>query len=270
METLQGRAPETGPMILELKKGLTYGPVRSRRLGRSLGINLFPGDQKRCPFDCVYCQYGWTPRTAVQLDREVIHLPTPSEVEAAVSRFLESLPEPPRYLTFSGNGEPTLHPDFPEMVDRLVTLRNRLGVGMRTAVLSNSARVTEPDIRGALARLDVRIMKLDCGTEEAFRRYNRPAPGLSLESITEGLRSLAAASPVTIQSLFAAGADGNMAPDNASAWVERLRRIRPAVVQVYSLDRGHPACNLLPASASELGRLAEAAGAAGVPVTVFA
>jgi wyosine [tRNA(Phe)-imidazoG37] synthetase (radical SAM superfamily) len=257
-------------MILELKKGLIYGPVRSRRLGRSLGINLFPGDEKRCPFDCVYCQYGWTPRTAVHLEREIIHLPTPREVEAAVARALDSLPEPPAYLTFSGNGEPTLHPDFPEMVDRLVTLRNRLGGGMRTAVLSNSARVTEPNIRGALARLDVRIMKLDCGTEEAFRRYNRPALEVSLEGITEGLRSLAAASPVTIQALFAAGEDGNMASDNASAWVERLRRIRPAAVQLYSLDRGHPARDLRPASGSELERLADAARAAGVPVTVFA
>lgn len=256
-------------MILELKKGLTYGPVRSRRLGRSLGINLFPGDQKRCPFDCVYCQYGWTPRTAVHLDREVIHLPTPGEVEAAVSRALESLPEPPAYLTFSGNGEPTLHPDFPEMVDRLVTLRNRLGGGMRTAVLSNSALVAETDIRAALARLDVRIMKLDCGTEEAFRRYNRPAPGLSLEGITEGLRSLAAESSVTIQALFTGGADGNMASDNVSAWVERLRRVRPAVVQLYSLARGHPASDFRPASGSELERLAEAAGAAGASVTVF-
>jgi len=257
-------------MILELKKGLTYGPVRSRRLGRSLGINLFPGDKKRCPFDCVYCQYGWTPRTAVHLDRDVLHLPTPHEVEAAVSRTLESLTEPPAYLTFSGNGEPTLHPDFPEMVDRLVTLRNRLGGGMRTAVLSNSARVTEPDIRGALARLDVRIMKLDCGTEEVFRRYNRPAAGLSLEGVMEGLRSLAAGSPVTIQALFTAGADGNMTSDNVSAWVERLRKIKPAAVQLYSLDRGHPAGDLRSASGAELGRLAEAAGAAGIPVTVFA
>lgn len=256
-------------MMLGLKKGLTYGPVRSRRLGCSLGINLFPGDEKRCPFDCVYCQYGWTPRTALHLDGAVIHLPTPRDVEAAVSRALERLPEPPLYLTFSGNGEPTLHPDFPEMVDRVVTVRNRLGGGMRTAVLSNSARVAEPDIRAALGRLDVRIMKLDCGTEEDFRRYNRPAPGLSLEGITEGLRSLAALSPVTIQSLITAGADGNMPCDNALAWVDRLRRIRPAAVQLYSLDRGHPASDLRPASRSELERLAEAAGAAGVFVTVF-
>jgi len=256
-------------MILELKKGLTYGPVRSRRLGRSLGINLFLGDQKRCPFDCVYCQYGWMPRTAVHLDRETVHLPTPGEVEAAVSRALESLSEPPAYLTFSGNGEPTLHPDFPEMVDRIVTLRNRLGGGMRTVVLSNSALVAEPDIRAALVRLDVRIMKLDCGTEDVFRRYNRPAPGLSLEGITEGLMSLAAASPVIVQALFAAGADGNMVPGNASAWVERLKRIKPDVVQLYSLARGHPASDLRTASKSELETLAEVARAAGIPVAVF-
>jgi wyosine [tRNA(Phe)-imidazoG37] synthetase (radical SAM superfamily) len=257
-------------MILELKKALTYGPVRSRRLGRSLGINLFPGDEKRCSFDCVYCQYGWTPRTAVDLDRDIVHLPTPREVEAAVARALEGLPEPPAYLTFSGNGEPTLHPDFPEMVDRIVSLGNRLGSGMRTAVLSNSSRVGNQMVRDALTRLDVRIMKLDCGTEEVFRRYNRPAAGLNLEGVTEGLISLAAASPVTAQALFTAGTDGNLESDHVTAWVERLRKIRPAVVQLYSLDRGHPARDLRPASRAELERLAEAARAAGISVSVFA
>jgi wyosine [tRNA(Phe)-imidazoG37] synthetase (radical SAM superfamily) len=128
----------------------------------------------------------------------------------------------------------------------------------------------DKEIRVALAQLDVRIMKLDCGTEEAFRRYNRPAPGLSLEAVTEGLMSLAAVSPVTVQALFTTGTDGNMAPENASAWIKRLKRIKPALVQLYSLDRGHPANDLRPASGSELETLAAAARAAGIIVAVFA
>ena len=256
-------------MILELKKGLTYGPVRSRRLGASLGINLFPGDVKRCPFDCVYCQYGWTVRRAVGLSRDEARLPSPREVEDAVRRALEASPALPAYLTFSGNGEPTLHPDFPEMVGRVIALRDGLGGGMRTAVLSNSARVADDGVRAALARLDVRIMKLDCGLDEIFRRYNRPAPGLELPAVAEGLRTLAGRLPVTIQSLFAGGTDGNLDHGNAAAWVERLVEIKPAAVQLYTLARGHPARDLRAASEEELRRLAGEARARGVPVTVF-
>lgn len=256
-------------MILALKKGLTYGPVRSRRLGLSLGVNLFPGEEKRCPFDCVYCQYGWTKRTAVRLARGEAGLPGPADVERALARALEDLPSPPAYITFSGNGEPTLHPDFPEMVDRVAAVRDRLGRGTRTAVLSNSARVADPEVRAALARLDVRIMKLDCGTEAAFRRYNRPAPGSDLEGITEGLRALAGEAPVTVQSLFASGADGNLGESETAAWIDRLRRVGPLAVQLYSLDRGHPSADLVPASRAELTQMAEEAGRQGVPVTVF-
>lgn len=256
-------------MILELKKGLTYGPVRSRRLGASLGINLFPGDKKLCPFDCVYCQYGRTLRPVVHLARGQVRLPAPGEVEKALERALESLPALPAYITFSGNGEPTLHPDFPEMVDRVISLRNRFGGGMRTAVLSNSARVGNPEVRAALVRLDASIMKLDCGTEDTFSRYNRPGPGLNLEGIEEGLRMLSREVPITVQSLFAAGRDGNMNEANTAGWIERLVRIKPAAVQLYTLARGHADYDLRPALGADLLWLAEEAGKRGVSVSVF-
>jgi len=256
-------------MILELKKGLTYGPVRSRRLGLSLGINLFPGDEKLCSFDCVYCQYGRSPRPVIRLARGQVDLPRPDEVEKALSRALESLPALPAYITFSGNGEPTLHPDFPEMVDRVIDIRNRYGAGMRTAVLSNSARVGDPEIRAALVRLDMSIMKLDCGTEDMFSRYNRPGPGLDLDGIEEGLRTLSGEVPITVQSLFAAGADGNMDQVNTPAWIERLLRIKPEAVQLYTLARGHAACDLSPAPWADLLRMAEEGRKRGAPVTVF-
>lgn len=256
-------------MILELKKGLTYGPVRSRRLGASLGINLFPGDVKRCPFDCVYCQYGWTRETAVRLSPGEAELPAPGDVEEAVVRALDVLPAPPAYLTFSGNGEPTLHPDFPEMVDRVTAIRARFGGELRTAVLSNSARIADPDVRDALARLDLRIMKLDCGTEDRFQRYNRPAPGITLEAITDGLRTLAERAPVTIQSLVAGGPAGNLEAAEAPAWIERLVAIKPVAVQLYTLARGCPSSDLLAAPEDALRDLAEEARARRVPLTVF-
>lgn len=256
-------------MILELKKGLTYGPVRSRRLGASLGINLFPGDVKRCPFDCVYCQYGWTKEPMTRVDASSVALPTPDEAVRAVVRTLEGLPAHPSYLTFSGNGEPTIHPDFPEMVERVNAVRTRFGGGLRTAVLSNSARIGDPDVRAALARLDVRIMKLDCGTEEIFRRFNRPAPGITLDGITEGLSELARRAPVTIQALVAGGADGNLGRTEARAWIERLVVIKPAAVQLYTLARGCPSTDLVPAPEAALVQLSDAARERGIPVEVF-
>ncbi len=256
-------------MILELKKGLTYGPVRSRRLGASLGINLFPGEVKRCPFDCVYCQYGWTREPAMRLGPSGTALPTPDEVARAVVQALEGLPALPAYLTFSGNGEPTLHPDFPEMVGRVNDIRARFGGSLRTAVLSNSARVTDPEVRSALARLDMRIMKLDCGTEDSFRRYNRPAPGITLDGITEGLVELARHAPVTIQTLVADGGDGNLGRNEAMAWVKRLETIRPVAVQLYTLARGCPSTHLIPAAENTLVRLAGEARVRGIPVDVF-
>lgn len=256
-------------MILELQKKLTYGPIQSRRLGTSLGINLFPGCIKHCSFDCVYCQFGWTEKRVLRLNRKNNSLPSPSEVEEAVRSTLENLPEPPAYLTFSGNGEPTLHPDFPEIVERIVSLKKEIGDNIRTAVLSNSSRVMKTDVRAGLIMLDFRIMKLDCGKEDIFRRYNRPARNLALDSITEGLIDLTEAAPVTIQSLFACGAEGNMDDVNASAWIERLRRIKPVEVQLYTLDRGYPASNLHPASITKLNKLAAEAQQKGLPVHVF-
>jgi wyosine [tRNA(Phe)-imidazoG37] synthetase (radical SAM superfamily) len=256
-------------MILELKKGLTYGPVRSRRLGASLGINLFPGGVKRCSFDCVYCQYGWTPVAVGRLDRAAAVLPAPDEVERALAAALEGLAEPPAYLTFSGNGEPTLHPDFPEMVERVNGLRSRLVPAARTAALSNSAGVTDPAVRDALARLDVRIMKLDCGAEGTFRRFNRPLPGLTLDAVTEGLRLLAGSSPVTIQTLIAGGEAGNLGEAEGRAWIDRLVTIRPAEVQLYTLARGTPSSELRAAPAPALDRWAEAAKTRGLSVHTF-
>jgi len=121
-------------VTLRPKEGITYGPVRSRRLGRSLGINLMPPRRKVCTFDCVYCQYGRT--ASFSVDSAESGLPTVPEVAAAVELSLAGLAEPPEWLTFSGNGEPTLHPEFPAMVEAVDTLRDRLCPATGTAVLS--------------------------------------------------------------------------------------------------------------------------------------
>jgi len=265
-------------MLLTLKKGIIYGPVNSRRLGRSLGINLMPATVKVCSFDCVYCQYGWTKVRALGAEGAG-PVPKIDDVALAVKTALAALPSPPAYITFSGNGEPCLHPDFPEIVEAVRTVRDRSAPGTKTAILSNSSRVKDERIRQALVSLDVRIMKLDCGTEEVFRRYNGPAVGLTLDAVTEGLAELARSAPVTIQSLWSGGAGGNLKTipsgedlfphPEISAWIGRLERIRPAFVQVYSLDRDTPAKDLRQLGSAELELIAAKARAIGLQAESF-
>ena len=252
-------------MLLDLQDGIIYGPVNSRRLGRSLGINILPAGKKVCPFDCVYCQYGWTQEHLLRAKPNP-GLPSILDVREAVEKALLTLEKPPAYITFSGNGEPTLHPDFPRIAEEVTALRNTLAPRAKTAILSNSALASSESVRDALTRLDVRIMKLDCGTPEMFKRYNRPCPGVRLDDITLGLSRMPDA---YIQTLFSTGQSGNLNPQNVSAWIDRLKNIRPLSVQLYTLDRGFPAKNLKPADKEDLNRVKIKVEKAGIPADVF-
>jgi len=230
-------------MLLELQPEIIYGPIQSRRLGRSLGINILPSCLKLCSFNCLYCQYGWTDYDHMKHSTNV-SLPSVSDVMEAVEKALNHLPEPPAYITFSGNGEPTLHPSFPDMVDGIIHIRDKASRLSKTAVLSNSSQVHIPAIRDALSRLDIKIMKLDAGWEKMFQWYNMPTDGVCLEEITHGLSLL---QDVTIQTLFTTGSLGNTAEVNISKWIHRLKKISPVSVQLYSLDRDCPTSLLHPA-----------------------
>ncbi|MEW6366790.1 MAG: radical SAM protein [Acidobacteriota bacterium] len=224
-------------MLLGLKTRIIYGPVNSRRIGASLGINILPAGSKYCSFNCVYCQYGWTDYDAMRRCAKS-EFPSRREVAAALREALRRLPSPPAFLTFSGNGEPALHPEFPEIVDAVIEMRDRFSPSSKTAILSNSTQATDSRVRGALSKLDLRIMKLDAGTDETFAKYNQPTAGVVLEDVVEGLAALGS---VTIQSLFTGGPAGNCSEADIDAWVKRLHAIRPVAVQIYSLDRGYPA-----------------------------
>jgi wyosine [tRNA(Phe)-imidazoG37] synthetase (radical SAM superfamily) len=257
--------PEELNMLLELQKEIIYGPVNSRRLGRSLGINILPARRKICPFNCVYCQYGWTKGHILRTNPSP-DLPSVDAVKKALKKALIHTDNPPTYITFSGNGEPTLHPDFPQIMEAVTVLRNRLAPEAKTAILSNSALVSDKFIRKALSGLDVRIMKLDCGTSDIFKRYNQPCPGLDLEAITEGLSLLP---DVDIQTLVSGGRAGNLDPQNTTAWIERLKLIRPLSVQLYTLDRGYPSKNLKPASRVDLESIKAQVRKVGIRIRVF-
>lgn len=251
-------------MTIELKRGMVYGPVASRRLGRSLGINLLPSRHKLCTFDCAYCQYG--PTSSSDASTLVDELPSVEEVIVAVEEALHRLPGPPAWLTFSGNGEPTLHPGFPAAVDAVIALRDRLCPQARTAVLSCSTEAGRPEVCAAIARLDARIMKLDVGSEEALQRYNRPAAGVTLAGILEGLGQV---EEVTLQTLFAGGEDGNFSRSEVDAWLERVARLGPRAVQLYTLARPTASRNLAPVTRAQLEVVGEMVRAAGVEAEVY-
>ena len=222
---------------ISLQTGIIYGPLRSRRLGMSLGINLLPEDYKLCSFNCVYCQYGWTAEPTVDATHALKDLPRPDQVSDALEKALKAIARKRQKLdaiTFSGNGEPTMHPDFPEIVERAIGLRDKYLPHIKLAALSNSSTVTRPEIRSALDRLDLRIMKLDAGSEEIIHQLNGPAPPFYLKDIVTGLKDL---KDVILQSLFVQGRITNADPDSIALWIESLREIHPALVQVYTLDR---------------------------------
>ena len=252
-------------MLLELQGGIIYGPVHSRRLGRSLGVNILPQNVKLCTFDCLYCQYGWTGVHGTGIS-EGIKLPSRAEVLAAVGNALQLIDPPPAYITFSGNGEPTLHPEFPAIVDGLIELRDRYSCDSKAAILSNSTTVGDVRVRQALSKLDVRIMKLDCGTEELMRRFNQQCDGVRFEEIIAGLAALG---DVTVQALFSGGAKGNASSEAIESWVACMERISPVMIQIYTLARDFPSRQISPLSREQLLEIDARLASKGIRAGVF-
>lgn len=216
--------------VLPLETSIVYGPLFSRRLGRSLGINLLPTGYKLCSFDCVYCHYG---RTGVKaLSPAARDFPWVREVLRAVETALRKYPNVD-YLTFSGNGEPTLHPSFPAIIAAVRRLRDELSPGTKLALFSNATTAHRPHIREALALFDAPILKLDAGDPKTLARINRPAPEVKLEDILDGLKEVPGC---IIQSVLVDGRVSNVQGEPFEAWVAALAAIGPAQVQIYSTD----------------------------------
>lgn len=257
--------------VIPLQRGVVYGPVLSRRLGRSLGLNVLPDEIKACSLDCGYCQYGWTGIRSAKGAAFAGFLPSREQVyrelESALAE-LHAAGTPPDTLTFSGNGEATLHPDFPGLVEDAGTLRDRYAPRCRTAILSNATTVHLPQVREALRRLDDAYLKLDAGTESMFKTLNRPAAGVRFAVVLEGLKAMGKG--CVLQSLFVQGPVDNSAPDEVAAWLAAVREISPRSVQVYTLDRGPADASLRPVPRARLDSIARAVREAGVEAEVFA
>lgn len=255
-------------MSLPLQQTIVYGPVSSRRLGRSLGINVLPSTVKVCTFNCPYCQYGWT--TATHAEEGAGGWPEPELVERAVGTWLERAAahaDAVDSLTLAGHGEPTLHPQFGQIVERLLTVRTRLAPAAKLAVLSNSTTAHLPRVRKALARLDERYMKLDAGDEKTLHLLN--GTQMPVETILRGLRRLP---DLVIQSMFVR--DGVGWIDNSSdvavgAWSAHIAALRPRAVHIYTIDRAPAHPYLRRVSAHRLEAIAARVRAIGVPALTF-
>ena len=220
-------------MVYTLQTGVLYGPIESRRFGRSLGINLSPCDRKLCSFDCVYCHYGPTQRLTTDATAFADELPSAALVLDVMEGALRS-PQEFDVVTFSGNGEPTLHPEFPAIARGVAELVETWRPDARVVLLSNSSGLAQREVRDALDSIDIPVLKLDAGTERTFRAINRPAREVRFDEIVDELSTLEG---VVLQTLLVDGDPGNTSPEELDAYLELVSWIVPREVQLYSTDR---------------------------------
>jgi wyosine [tRNA(Phe)-imidazoG37] synthetase (radical SAM superfamily) len=249
---------------------IIFGPVKSRRLGVSLGVNLLPTDSKVCSFDCIYCECGWTPK---KRERKVV-LPARAlvrqEMEARLTEMIQNN-EYPDVITFAGNGEPTLHPEFEGIIDDTIELRNRLTPNARIAVLSNATMLHKSSVIRALLKVEDNIQKLDSGFEETIRKMDCPASDFNIGKVVGKLKSFNG--KVIIQTLFLHGNYKNERIDNTteaelSEWLKLVAEIKPSQVMIYTIDRDTPATGLEKVNLDELELIAGRVRAIGFDAQV--
>lgn len=248
-----------------------FGPIHSRRLGVSLGVNLMPNDGKICTFDCLYCEAGFNAQGTGSTG-----LPARDRVAADLEeklREMKSKGEPLDVITFSGNGEPTLHPDFSGVAEDVSRLRDKYYPEAKISVLSNSTRILDPKVAEALRNVDNNILKLDSAVEETMRALDRPNdPAFTVARTVEALARFRG--QAVIQTMFTRGShDGrvidNTTPREVDALIEAYRKIGPKEVMIYSLDRPTPEKNLQKVERAELESIAARIREAGINVQPF-
>ncbi|MBR4380423.1 MAG: radical SAM protein [Bacteroidaceae bacterium] len=246
-----------------------FGPVHSRRLGVSLGINLLPADGKLCSFDCIYCECGFNAD-----HRPKLPMPTREEVREALEAKLKGMQADgpaPDVLTFAGNGEPTLHPHFPEIIVDTLELRDKYFPQAKVSVLSNATMITKPEIRMALAKVDNNILKLDTIDMNYIYLTDRPVGKYSVEDIIGNMQTFEG--NCIVQTMFMKGTyEGkdvnNTTDDYVIPWLEQVKEIAPRQVMIYTIDRETPAHGLMKATHEELDRIGELLREAGIPCSV--
>lgn len=247
-----------------------FGPVQSRRLGSSLGINLLPTDAKVCNYNCIYCECGWTDHKKIGKAVFPRRLHIQKELGNVLKelRLIDQLPDT---ITFAGNGEPTLHAQFAEIVNDVILLRNKYSPGSSIAVFTNGALLNRKEIVNALKKVDQRIVKLDAGTQYEFQQINQPVVHRSLTWIKDHIKYFN--SKVTVQSLFLRGYYGghlidNTKPASVEAWLECINDIKPELVMLYSVDRPTAAPSIQKVESDVLQEIAEKVQELGIKTQV--
>ncbi|MEG1586841.1 MAG: radical SAM protein [Bacteroidales bacterium] len=256
-------------MPTSLFGSIIFGPIHSRRLGVSLGVNLLPATGKVCSFDCIYCECGYN------AERRGGKLPAKEEVIAALDQKLQQMAseeKPLDVITFAGNGEPTVHPDFAEIIDATIRLRNRFYPLAKVSVLSNSTRIDRLDVFAALNKVDNNILKLDSVFQETVDLIDAPnQENFNVDNLIENLAAFRG--NLIIQTMFLRGEHNgkvvdNTTPKEVEGWLDALKKIKPRQVMVYSLDRPTPEQKLQKVSKEELEQIAAKARELGFYVTV--
>lgn len=245
-----------------------FGPVHSRRLGVSLGINLLPENGKVCSFDCIYCECGFNKDR-----RPTKTLPSRHEVfEALESRLKDMKANGPKpdVLTFAGNGEPTMHPEFPEIIDDVRMLRGRYFPEAKISVLSNATQILKPRVFEALKKVDNNILKLDTVNPDYIQEVDRPNGHYNVEAIIDKLKAFEG--KVIIQTMFMKGTMNGRDVSNLSdgfvqPWLKAVKDIAPEKVMIYTIDRETPDHDLKKASHEELDHIVDLLKKEGIEAT---
>ena len=252
-----------------LYNNIIFGPIRSRRLGLSLGVNLLPIDSKLCSFDCIYCECGWNDDYIARR-----RFNKREDVQAMLREVLSQMVKdgtPPDVITFAGNGEPTMHPDFEGVIDDTIALRDELCPSAKVSVLSNATQIHREDVRRALNRVDNNILKLDSAFDSTIQLVNKPQGSQSVERTVELLKLFEG--NLIIQTMFLRGEYAGKSIDNTcdeevKAWLRLIEQIAPRQVMVYSLDRDTPCKTLEKVSREELLLIASQVESLGIPCSV--
>ena len=254
------------PETIPLQDTVVYGPIRSRRLGHSLGINVLPATHKVCSSNCVYCQYGWTLPGGDAAERLKRAPELLADIEEAFQRHRDD-GTAVDCITLAGNGEPTLHPDLLELVIGIQRLRDRYFPRAPVGILSDATQLTRPRVRDALARLDARYLKFDAADEATWRRINGPLGNTDFQAMMETLRTFP---DIILQSMFIQGVYDNTDERHLQAWIGAVGSITPRSVQIYTVDRGTAAPGVTEVPRETLQGIADRLTAAtGVPAAVF-
>ncbi len=252
-----------------LFEDIIFGPIRSRRLGLSLGVNLLPTHSKLCNFDCIYCECGWNAER-----RGSGRFNSKEDVATILEERLRAMAaqgELPDVITFAGNGEPTLHPDFEEIIASTIALRDKLAPSAKVSVLSNATRIGEASVRRALLSVDNNILKLDAAQTSLAKAINHPQAAYSVEAVVENMKLFEG--QLIVQSMFLRGhCDGvdvdNCTPQAIEEWLQLIADVAPKSVMVYSIDRDTPCQTLQKVEREELTLIAQRVREMGIECSV--